>query len=249
MPSAVLGPLFPHFLNMFKITIDINALSFYDLNKFKLNTFKPEAGLTMICTVYQPSSETIRAFLRQQADVSFSYPEVGHSRHTPPAGYVVDHNRICLGEGEACFNAARDALHAWRMFPTGWVKLCWPTAPIAPGTDVAILAHWGALWWLNACRIVYVIDEHAPQRRCGFAYGALASHPARGEERFCIEMAGDGTVWYDLLAFSKPNRLLTRLGYPFVRRLQKRFAAQSLKAMAEAVSHANWPSAGGRTDG
>lgn len=191
----------------------------------------------MIYTVYQPSDEMIRAFLRQQAGVPFAYPEVGHSRHTPPAGYVIDHHRICLGEGETCFNMARDALYAWRMFPTGWVKLCWPTAPIAPGTDVAILAHWGALWRLNACRIVYVLDEPAPQRRCGFAYGALASHAERGEERFCVEMGHDGTVWYDLMAFSRPNRLLTRLGFPFVRRLQKRFAAQSLKAMAEAVSH------------
>ncbi len=189
----------------------------------------------MICTMYQPSDEMIRAFLRQQADASFSYLEVGYSRHTPSGDYVVDHNRICLGEGEACFDAARDAIHAWRMFPAGWVKLCWPTAPIVPGTNVAVLARWGPLWWLNACRIVYVIDEQTLPRRFGFAYGTLPAHAERGEERFCVEMAADGTVWYDLLAFSRPNQLLTRLGHPLVRRAQKRFAMQSLEAMAEAV--------------
>lgn len=134
----------------------------------------------MICTLHPPSDEMIRAFLRQQAAASFSYPEVGHTRYTPPAGYVVDHNRICLGKGEACFNAACDAIRAWRMFSLSWVTLCWPSAPIAPGTDVAVLARWGPLWWLNACRIVYVIDEQMTQRRFGFAYGTLPAHAERG---------------------------------------------------------------------
>ena len=34
----------------------------------------------------------------------------------------------------------------------------------------------------------------------------------------------DNSVWYDLYAFSQPNQWLARLGYPVVRRLQKRFA-------------------------
>ena len=191
----------------------------------------------MICTARQPSDERIRAFLRQQADSSFSYPEVGYSRRTPPSGYVHDHHRAPLGHGETCFEAACDALRAWRMFPTGWVKLCWPTAPIAPGTTVAVLARCGGLWWVNACRIVYVIDEPGPPRRFGFAYGTLLAHAERGEERFSIDIDDEGTVWYDLLAFSQPNRWLTRLGYPVARRLQRRFAAHSLQAMAAAVSY------------
>ena len=28
----------------------------------------------------------------------------------------------------------------------------------------------------------------------------------------------DDSVWYDLLAFSRPNQFLTRVGYPFTRR-------------------------------
>jgi len=38
-------------------------------------------------------------------------------------------------------------------------------------------------------------------------------------------------VWYDILAFSRPNQVLTRLGYPLVRRIQKRFAKDSAAAM------------------
>ena len=45
----------------------------------------------------------------------------------------------------------------------------------------------------------------------------------------------DAAVWYDILAFSRPQHFLARLGYPFARRLQKRFARDSAAAMQRAV--------------
>jgi uncharacterized protein (UPF0548 family) len=90
-------------------------------------------------------------------------------------------------------------------------------------------------WWLNACRIVYVIDEAAPIRRFGFAYGTLPAHVERGEERFCIEQDSQGAVWYDLSAFSRPHFWPVRMAKPLARALQRRFAAESKRAMAEAV--------------
>ena len=47
--------------------------------------------------------------------------------------------------------------------------------------------------------------------------------------------AADAAVWYDILAFSRPQQLLARLGYPLARRLQKRFARDSAAAMRRAV--------------
>ncbi|HTG87378.1 MAG TPA: DUF1990 domain-containing protein, partial [Pyrinomonadaceae bacterium] len=80
---------------------------------------------------------------------------------------------------------------------------------------------------------VYVIDE---PERFGFAYGTLAQHAERGEERFTVEWnRKDETVWYDILAASQPGPM-ARLGYPYARRLQKRFAQDSMKAMKRAVS-------------
>ena len=77
-----------------------------------------------------------------------------------------------------------------------------------------------SLWWLNACRIVYVVDDSGPNFKFGFAYGTLPGHVESGEERFLIEWnRADNSVWYDILAFSRPNHVLTRLGYPFVRRM------------------------------
>jgi uncharacterized protein (UPF0548 family) len=92
------------------------------------------------------------------------------------------------------------------------------------------------LWWLNACRIVYVIDEGGPVQRFGFAYGTLPGHVESGEERFLIEWdQGENSVWYDILAFSRPRHPLARLGYPFARLMQKRFARDSVKAMVRRV--------------
>jgi len=57
--------------------------------------------------------------------------------------------------------------------------------------------------------------------RFGFGYGTLESHIERGEERFCVEYHPDKSVWYDILAFSQPNKLLAKLGYPLVRHFQR----------------------------
>jgi hypothetical protein len=42
-------------------------------------------------------------------------------------------------------------------------------------------------------------------------------------------------VFYDIMAFSRPNHILTRLGYPFVRLSQKRFGRDSATAMFRAA--------------
>ena len=90
---------------------------------------------------------------------------------------------------------------------------------------------------LNACRIVYTVDEEAATgARFGFAYGTLPGHVERGEERFLVEWhRHDDTVWYDILAFSQPKHWLVRLGYPVTRFFQKRFAQASKAAMWEAI--------------
>jgi len=38
-------------------------------------------------------------------------------------------------------------------------------------------------------------------------------------------------VWYDILAFSRPRKILARLGYPLSRSLQRQFARASKAAM------------------
>lgn len=180
----------------------------------------------------KPEPSTIEAFLAGQARREPSYPEVGFSRDRPPAGYALDHNRVQLGEGRETFERARAAIRGWIMFPRPWTEIHPSKAPIETGTVVAVLVHLFGLWWLNACRIVYVIDE---PRRFGFAYGTLPGHAETGEERFTVEWREDDTVRYDILAFSRPRLWLARLGYPIARRVQRRFARESKAAMQAAV--------------
>ena len=97
--------------------------------------------------------------------------------------------------------------------------------------------HFG-LWSLNACRIVYVIEEEASLlKRYGFAFGTLPGHVERGEECFTVEWhRADDSVSYEVFAFARPVHPLAKVGLPFVRLIQRRFAAASLWAMAEAVN-------------
>ena len=148
----------------------------------------------------------------------------------------MDRTRIKLGEGEPVFQAAKAALQRWRQFDLGWMEAWPPETPIQTGEVVAIVARAIGLWTLNACKIVYVVDESGPISRFGLASGTLPDHAGRGEERFLIEWDhADNSVWYDILAFSRPNHFLTWLGYPIVRRTQKRFGRESAAAMLKAV--------------
>jgi uncharacterized protein (UPF0548 family) len=184
----------------------------------------------------QPSDLQIRAFVTAQQQSSFSYSPVGITRSaSAAAGYTVDHNRVQLGSGAQCFDAAVRAIRQWKMFDLEWVRLFSDETRIEAGETVAVVVNHLRFWSMNACRIVYVIEDHAKLARYGFAYGTLAEHAERGEERFIVEWnQEDDTVWYDLLAFSKPGPM-ARLGYPLARQLQKRFARDSKDAMKRAV--------------
>jgi uncharacterized protein (UPF0548 family) len=184
----------------------------------------------------KPSNEHIQQFIAEQQRCAFSYAEVGATRQTPPARYTIDHNRIQLGSGAAKFEQAKAAICRWEMFKFSWVQLCWPNTPIKAGATVAVLARILGIWSLNACRIVYVIEEAGDVERFGFSYGTLPYHVERGEERFSVEWRHtDDSVWYDILAFSRPNQFLAKAGKPYVRHLQKQFAKDSMQAMLNAT--------------
>jgi uncharacterized protein (UPF0548 family) len=58
----------------------------------------------------------------------------------------------------------------------------------------------------------------------------------RGEERFTVEWdRADDSVFYEVFALARPAHPLVALGPPFVRMIQRRFAAASLRAMVAAV--------------
>jgi uncharacterized protein (UPF0548 family) len=187
-----------------------------------------------------PREATILRFLASVRDAEppqFSYAEVGASRHNAerPRGYNLDHNRVRIGHGADAYAAACAAVRAWRMFPAPWTRIAPADAPIRVGEVVVMQAHALGLWWMNAARIVYTIDEHGPTSRFGFAYGTLLAHVEQGEERFSVELHEGGEVWYDLRAFSRPRYWPVRIGGRLARRLQARFVRESQAAMRAAV--------------
>jgi uncharacterized protein (UPF0548 family) len=149
---------------------------------------------------------------------------------------TLDRIKAMLGEASVLARSPKSAASR------PWVEACPADTPLRVGEVVAVVASVLGVWWVNACRVVYLVDEDGPVSRFGFAYGTLPGHAESGEERFLVEWdRAASTVWYDILAFSRPRHPLARLGYPLTRRTQRRFARDSAAAMRRAV--------GGNPDG
>ena len=70
----------------------------------------------------EPTAADAEAFRRGAEGTGFSYTEIGHSAGGRPAGYVIDHNRVRLGEGEAIAGPSivvEYSATAW--IPPGWI--------------------------------------------------------------------------------------------------------------------------------
>ena len=190
----------------------------------------------------RPSEDEVRRFVSVESHSEFSYPEVGASATAPPRGYNIDHYRIKLGSGDRAWQHAVNAVRGWAMFSMPWIRLYRPATATQTGAVVAVCIRHFGFFSLNACRIIYVVDENAVAARgafsrFGFAYGTLAEHAESGEERFTVEWTrDDDSVWYEVLAFSRPRHALAKMGYPFSRALQRKFARDSRQAMFRAVN-------------
>ena len=176
-----------------------------------------EPGSRNVILLRKPSDARIGRFLDDQCSLPFSYSEVGASRDGVPPGYACQPTAGTTGRGAGDVRAGGRSLRRWKMYETGWTKLCWPDAPITEGTVVGVLGRHFGLRSLNACRIVYVIEEQdSLLRRYGSAFGTLPGRVERGEERFTVEWhRADGSVFYEVFALARPAQPLVTLGPPF----------------------------------
>jgi uncharacterized protein (UPF0548 family) len=180
--------------------------------------------------VRRPGDDAIGRWLEGQASAPLA-------AGPPPARCTVDHNRVRLGAGGRVFERARAALARWGMFRLGWVAIYPPGAPLRVGETVGVLVRHLGLWSLNPCRIVRFVEERGPLERFGFAYRTLPDHAVEGEEAFTVEWSRkDDGVAYDLRAWSRPRHPLAWIGLPLARRVQRRFARDSMRAMERAVA-------------
>ena len=187
----------------------------------------------------RPSQDEIDAQL-SRSDLPFNYREVGATADPTTfeeiaVNYDIDRHRIRLGTGRDLFERARSALLAWRHFEIPWLELQGTKTPASSDQVVATLTRASGLWFLNPCRVVYTEGTSGPSTEVAFAYGTLSGHVERGEERFSVQFnPSTEEVNYSLFAFSRPAVLVSKLGRPWVRRVQSRFARASLEALARA---------------
>ncbi|MEU7059919.1 DUF1990 domain-containing protein [Streptomyces sp. NPDC046197] len=151
----------------------------------------------------------------------FTYDEVGATRQNAsacPPGFHPLHVRTRIGEGEAVFRRASEALLTWELHRAIGVGIDASAERAAPGVDVTVTLA-GLI--RAPCRVVWTVEE---ARRAGWAYGTLPGHPEHGEEAFVVDRTGDGTVWLTVTAFSRPAKWYTRAGGPAARGLQQVYA-------------------------
>lgn len=154
-----------------------------------------------------------------------TYSEVGATAGKLPPGYHHVRATRDLGVGREVFEDAAEKVMTWQMHRRAGIRVIDAPPRATVGADVRCS-------WLGIrieCRVVEVVDE--PDRR-GFAYGTLPKHPERGEERFVVGIdPSTNRVTAHVDAFSKPSTLITRLGAPVGRLVQKRMTERYLDAL------------------
>jgi len=206
-------------------------------------------------TLSRPRQQKIDEAIRDSLRRGLSYTHAGGSRAAPPLppeiqaerSWVLDHNRCRLGTGEEDYKRAKKLLKEWGHFQLGWAQVASDT-PVRVGGGACVVAQVLVPFTLNPLEIVYVEDGPPKSKarlgssrpvkdRFAFAHGTLRGHMLAGEERFAVEWnADDDSVWYDVLAFSRPGSALAQVSYPAVRFLQRRFARDSMRCFQNAMA-------------
>ncbi|GAA1850357.1 DUF1990 family protein [Microlunatus capsulatus] len=143
-----------------------------------------------------------------------TYPEVGATRSTLPAGYHHQHVSARVGQGRAAFEAAGEALLTWRVHEGAGLSARVSDHRVRVGTVAELRLGPRRVGLRIPVRVLEVVED---DHRLGFVYGTLPGHPERGEESFTVELAADGAVFFDLVAFSRGGRWFTVLGAPLAR--------------------------------
>ena len=146
-----------------------------------------------------------------------TYPEVGATAAELPEGYQHLHAARVVGTGRELFEQCAETVLSWGVQRGAGLAVV-PGDRVEVGSEHRVGLGVGPLRLWAPCRVVYVVDE--PDRK-GFAYGTLPGHPESGEESFVVSLHEDGTVQFDVTAFSRPATWFARLGGPVTRLVQR----------------------------
>jgi uncharacterized protein (UPF0548 family) len=182
----------------------------------------------------RPSGGQLADLVGRLRDRPLSYDEVGATAGRPlPTGYRHDEAAVELGRDAKVWASAQEALRTWQGHRFAEATITPAEAPLAVGVVVVATVRIGLIYVMAPCRIVYTT---ALDDRFGFAYGTLEGHPEQGEEAFHVARRADGTVWFEIVAFSRPAAPLARLGGPVARAIQTRTTRRYLAGVKTYVA-------------
>jgi uncharacterized protein (UPF0548 family) len=184
---------------------------------------------------HQPSNAQLDELLYEQSRLRLNYDsdvKAGGSHLVD--GYRAISETIELGRGRNVFERAVRNAQQWKVHERAGVLVRPVGSQVEQGSSVLLLLRLPVLYVTVACRVVSV-SETADS--WGFAYGTLPHHVERGEELFEVELTADGMACFKVSAQSRPNHLLTSVGAPFARAVQRRATNRYLKAMVDLVSN------------
>jgi uncharacterized protein (UPF0548 family) len=150
-----------------------------------------------------------------------------------PIGFRHDSYQAELGQGAGAFGRAVQGLRSWQAHRLPGVRVFPDEAEIQCGVTVLVTFGTPLLALAAPCRVVEVIDE---PDRWGFAYGTLPGHPEQGEEAFVVSVTTEGSVRFEITAFSRPGNTMVRLSGPLGRVLQRRGTQGYLGALRRYVA-------------
>ncbi|TVT38468.1 DUF1990 family protein [Hymenobacter setariae] len=203
-----------------------------------------------------PLWEQYQARLASYADVKVNYDFSRQSEYTSETGWRLDDYATDLPAeapgppaAHGAFAAAQDVLKRYAFPPpsliTGIFK---PDTPLENRVMLLRARFLGFSFWFGV-RVSEVTDEEArptangPERVWGYGYRTLEGHFERGQIDFIIHKnLTTGAVQFRIHAVSQTGRIRNPfywLGFKlFGRRLQRRFARESLSRMRQLVSEA-----------
>ena len=163
-----------------------------------------------------------------------TYPEVGRSLEPDPfpAGFRSGRYETTLGAGRSTFERAVEGLRTWQAHRLRGLSIYPARAPLEVGATLLVCVGMG-LVMPAPCRVVKVFDE---VDRWGFAYGTLPGHPEQGEEAFVVSLDPEGSVGFEIRAFSRPASRLVALSGPIGRSVQRRATDGYLASLSRFVS-------------
>lgn len=179
----------------------------------------------------RPSEAQLHRVLDEQSRLPLSYEPVGMTRDDrDQPGYHGEGGSIDLGSGREMFDTATQALRRWQVHERAGLRVVPENTEVTEGSSVIMVFLRIAGYVTLACRVVYVIDT---ADQWGFAYGTLLHHPEQGEERFVVSIDNDERVTFTVSALSRPGHIITTIGAPVGRAVQRAMTKRYLTAMEE----------------